>query len=101
MGLFNKKEKVDTSSIADHILITTTENIPGKQYEIVGLVSAKTKDKIAEHDFSNVSSLLKIKAFNLEADAIVAFRAVQYLDVAGIAIQCAYGTAVKYKKTED
>ena len=102
------------------MLLTTTENIPGKQYEIIGVVKGnmiQTKNigrDITQGLKSVVGGELKnyVKMMNesraiatkrmveeaeeLGADAIVAMRYVTSMITAGAAEITAYGTAVKF-----
>ena len=102
------------------MLLTTTENIPGKQYEIIGIVKGnmiQTKNigrDISQGLKSIVGGELKnyVKMMNesraiatqrmvedaeaMGADAVVAMRYVTSMISAGAAEITAYGTAVKY-----
>ena len=102
------------------MLLTTTENIPGKQYEIIGVVKGnmiQTKNigrDLTQGLKSVVGGELKnyVKMMNesraiatkrmvevaeeLGADAIVAMRYVTSMITAGAAEITAYGTAVKF-----
>ena len=102
------------------MLLTTTENIPGKQYEIIGVVKGnmiQTKNigrDITQGLKSVVGGELKnyVKMMNesraiatkrmveeaeeMGADAIVAMRYVTSMITAGAAEITAYGTAVKF-----
>lgn len=102
------------------MLLTTTENIPGKQYEIIGIAKGnmiQTKNigrDISQGLKSIVGGELKnyVKMMNESraiatkrmvedaeaqgADAIVGMRYVTSMISAGAAEITAYGTAVKY-----
>ena len=102
------------------MLLTTTENIPGKSYEIIGVAKGnmiQTKNigrDITQGLKSMVGGELKnyVKMMNesraiatqrmvedadaMGADAIVAMRYVTSMISAGAAEITAYGTAVKY-----
>ena len=102
------------------MLLTTTENIPGKQYEIIGIAKGnmiQTKNigrDISQGLKSLVGGELKnyVKMMNESraiatkrmvedaeaqgADAIVGMRYVTSMISAGAAEITAYGTAVKY-----
>ena len=102
------------------MIVSTTENIPGKQYEIIGVVKGnmiQTKNigrDITQGLKSVVGGELKnyVKMMNesraiatkrmveeaeeLGADAIVAMRYVTSMITAGAAEITAYGTAVKF-----
>ena len=102
------------------MLLTTTENIPGKSYEIIGIAKGnmiQTKNigrDISQAAKSIVGGELKnyVKMMNesraiatqrmvedaeaMGADALVAMRYVTSMISAGAAEITAYGTAVKY-----
>lgn len=102
------------------MLLTTTENIPGKSYEIIGVAKGnmiQTKNigrDISQGLKSIVGGELKnyVKMMNesraiatqrmvedaeaMGADAVVAMRYVTSMISAGAAEITAYGTAVKY-----
>ena len=102
------------------MLLTTTENIPGKNYEIIGIVKGnmiQTKNigrDITQGLKSVVGGVLKnyVKMMNEScalatqrmeedaaekgADAVVAMRYVTSMISAGAAEITAYGTAVKF-----
>ncbi len=102
------------------MLLTTTENIPGKNYEIIGVAKGnmiQTKNigrDISQGLKSIVGGELKnyVKMMNesraiatqrmvedaeaMGADAVVAMRYVTSMISAGAAEITAYGTAVKY-----
>ena len=102
------------------MLLTTTENIPGKNYEILGLVKGnmiQTKNigrditqglksivggelknyvKMMNESRSIATQRMVEEAEALEADAVVAMRYVTSMISAGAAEITAYGTAVKF-----
>ena len=102
------------------MLLTTTENIPGKQYEIIGIVKGNMiQTKNIGRDFTqglksivggelknyvqmmNESRAIATKRMVEDAeaqgaDAIVAMRYVTSMISTGAAEITAYGTAVKY-----
>ena len=102
------------------MLLTTTENIPGKQYEIIGIVKGnmiQTKNigrdltqglksvvggelknyvKMMNESRAIATKRMVEEAEELGADAIVAMRYVTSMITAGAAEITAYGTAVKY-----
>ena len=102
------------------MLLTTTENIPGKQYEIIGVVKGnmiQTKNigrdltqglksmvggelknyvKMMNESRAIATKRMVEEAEELGADAIVAMRYVTSMITAGAAEITAYGTAVKY-----
>ena len=102
------------------MLLTTTENIPGKQYEIIGIVKGnmiQTKNigrdltqglksvvggelknyvKMMNESRAIATKRMVEEAEDLGADAIVAMRYVTSMITAGAAEITAYGTAVKY-----
>ena len=102
------------------MLLTTTENIPGKQYEIIGIVKGnmiQTKNigrdltqglksvvggelknyvKMMNESRAIATKRMVEEAEELGADAIVAMRYVTSMITAGAAEITAYGTAVKF-----
>ena len=102
------------------MLLTTTENIPGKQYEIIGVVKGnmiQTKNigrdltqglksvvggelknyvKMMNESRAIATKRMVEEAEELGADAIVAMRYVTSMITAGAAEITAYGTAVKF-----
>jgi len=103
------------------MLLSTTENLPGIEYEILGLVKGSTiQSKNVGHDIMaqfktlvggeltsytdmmNEARALATKrmveeATALNADAVVCMRYASSSVMAGAAEVIAYGTAVKYK----
>ncbi|MBQ4411558.1 MAG: heavy metal-binding domain-containing protein [Candidatus Methanomethylophilus sp.] len=103
-----------------NILVTTTENIPGKQYEIIGIVQGNAiQTKNIGRDFTQglrhiaggelkayVDMVSKARALSTErmleeaeaigADAVVCLRYASSTVSAGAAEILAFGTAVKY-----
>ena len=102
------------------MLLTTTENIPGKQYEIIGLVKGnmiQTKNigrdltqglkSIVGGELKNYVQMMNEsraiatkrmveEAEAVQADAVVAVRYVTSMITAGAAEITVYGTAVKF-----
>ena len=102
------------------MLLTTTENIPGKQYEIIGIVKGnmiQTKNigrdltqglksvvggelknyvKMMNESRAIATKRMVEEAEELGADAIVAMRYVTSMITAGAAEITAYGTAVRF-----
>ena len=102
------------------MLLTTTENIPGKQYEIIGIVKGnmiQTKNigrdltqglksvvggelknyvKMMNESRAIATKRMVEEAEEMGADAIVAMRYVTSMITAGAAEITAYGTAVKF-----
>ena len=102
------------------MLLSTTENIPGKQYEIIGLVKGnmiQTKNigrdlsqglksivggelknyvKMMNESRAIATKRMVEEAEDLGADAIVAMRYVTSMISTGAAEITAYGTAVKF-----
>lgn len=102
------------------MLVTTTENIPGQKYEIIGEVfGATTQSRDAISDFgagiksffggeikaytkmtdrsrNHAIDRLKKNAEKLNADAVVMMRFDSSLDDQGMQSVVAYGTAVKF-----
>lgn len=102
------------------MLLTTTENIPGKNYEIIGVVKGNMiQTKNIGRDISQVAKSVvggELKNYvqmmnesraiatqrmveeaeGLGADAVVAMRYVTSMISAGAAEITAYGTAVKF-----
>ena len=102
------------------MLLTTTENIPGVQYEILGIVKGnmiQTKNigrdltqglksvvggelknyvKMMNESRAIATKRMVEEAESLGADAIVAMRYVTSMITAGAAEITAYGTAVKF-----
>lgn len=102
------------------MLVTTTENIPGQSYEIIGEVfGATTQSRDAISDFGagiksffggeikaytkmidrsreHAIARLKKNAEKLNADAVVMTRFDSSLDDQGMQSVVAYGTAVKF-----
>ena len=102
------------------MLLTTTENIPGKQYEIIDMVTGNmiqsknvgrdigqglkslvggelaTYTKMLNESRAIATKRMVEEAQNLKADAIVCVRYSTSMVVAGAAEITAYGTAVKF-----
>ena len=102
------------------MILTTTEHIPGKEYEILGLVRGSTiqSKNLGKDIAQGLKGLVggELKAYNemmnearalatkrmvadaetLEADAIVAMRYLSASVAQGAAEVIAYGTAVKF-----
>jgi uncharacterized protein YbjQ (UPF0145 family) len=102
------------------MLLTTTENIPGKQYEIIDMVTGNmiqsknvgrdigqglkslvggelaTYTKMLNESRAIATKRMVEQAENLKADAIVCVRYSTSMVVAGAAEITAYGTAVKF-----
>ena len=102
------------------MLLTTTENIPGKQYEILGMVNGNmiqsknigrdigqglkslvggelaTYTKMMNESRAIATKRMVEEAQKMGADAIVCLRYSTSMVVAGAAEITAYGTAVKY-----
>lgn len=103
------------------MLVTTTENVPGKEYDVLGLVKGSTiqcknvgrdigssfKNLIGGEMKSYVDMMNKARdiafdrmvedAQNLGADAIVCMRFASSSIMQGAAEVMAYGTAVKFR----
>ena len=103
------------------MIITTTENIPGKAYEVIGLVQGSTVqtvnalrdigaglknlvggevkkyNEMMENARSLATKRMEENASRLGADAIVAIRFTTASVMQGAAEVLAYGTAVKFK----
>ena len=102
------------------MLLTTTENIPGKQYEIIDMVTGNmiqsknvgrdigqglkslvggelaTYTKMLNESRAIATKRMVEEAQKLKADAIVCVRYSTSMVVAGAAEITAYGTAVKF-----
>lgn len=102
------------------MLLTTTENIPGKQYEILGMVNGNmiqsknigrdigqglkslvggelaTYTKMMNESRAIATKRMVEEAEKMGADAIVCLRYSTSMVVAGAAEITAYGTAVRY-----
>ncbi len=75
------------------MLVITSENIPGKKYEIIGFVSAnRTISIFAKTEIRKVKNKLISEAEELGADAIIAVR----LFATSNNSTAMYGTAVKF-----
>lgn len=75
------------------MLVTTTENIPGKSYTVVGFVSSnRTVSLFAKTEITKVEAKLISEAQSMGADAIVCVR-IFTTSNGGTAM---YGTAVKF-----
>ena len=80
------------------IMLTTTETIPGKELEILGMVRG---DGIQTNSFSKAradatKNMVKV-AQNKQADAIISIRYASSPRIKEKAEILAYGTAVKFK----
>jgi uncharacterized protein YbjQ (UPF0145 family) len=102
------------------MLLTTTENIPGKQYEIIDMVTGNmiqsknvgrdigqglkslvggelaTYTKMLNESRAIATKRMVEEAQKLKADAVVCVRYSTSMVVAGAAEITAYGTAVKF-----
>lgn len=78
------------------ILVTTTDDIPGRKYEVLGLVTADVTiyQPYVSPNLIHVSKALQKEAEKLGADAIIGFRATVFTD--DNVIQTAYGTAIRF-----
>jgi uncharacterized protein YbjQ (UPF0145 family) len=94
MGLFTKPNKQDEKK---EILVTTTEDIPGKKFEVLGLVTADI-GRPASPNFKHVCQELQKEAEKLGADAIIGFRATAFRNSINWVSQAAYGTAIRFIK---
>ncbi len=57
------------------MILTTTENIPGKKYEIIGIVSEnRTFSILAKTEIGKVTVKLEAEAEKMGADAVVAIK---------------------------
>jgi len=75
------------------MLIITSENIPGKKYEIIGFVCAnRTMSIFAKTEIDKVKNKLINEAEALGADAIIAVK----LFSTANSSTAMYGTAVKF-----
>ena len=72
------------------MLIVTIDQIPGKNYEVLGIVRVMAKGFAGQ--YNNAFRALETEAENMDADAVVGFRYGQ--DASGNSI--AYGTAVRF-----
>ena len=103
------------------MIITTTENIPGKAYEVIGLIQGSTVqtvnalrdigaglknlvggevkkyNEMMENARSLATKRMEENASRLGADAVVAVRFTTASVMQGAAEVLAYGTAVKFK----
>ena len=90
MGFLSRKKEVEKPvDESENILITTTNDIPGQTFKVIGLVIVDlTKvTNITNINISNPKKLLSIEVMKKGADAVIGFR--YYHTVT-------YGTAVKY-----
>lgn len=87
MGLFNKS--IDEKDV----MITTTENIPGRKYQIISIISA-TKINFSKANLKQCFEELIKQSRKLDADAVVSVRVINVKF--GFSYSYAYGTAVKY-----
>jgi len=102
------------------MLLTTTENIPGKKYEIIGLVSGnmiqsknigrdigqglksvvggelKTYTEMMNESRAIATQRMAENAESMGADAVVCLRYATSAVTAGAAEMVCFGTAVKY-----
>lgn len=77
------------------IILTTTENIPGIEYEIIGICIGNKLTWIRSKKASfGALEHLREEAENMNADAVVAIRP----DTTPTGSQCYIGTAVRFKK---
>ncbi|ATW26801.1 heavy metal-binding domain-containing protein [Candidatus Formimonas warabiya] len=89
MGFFGAgKEKIDIS----HIMVTTTENIPGKKYEIIGPVGILEPIPLKHKAMDEI----KTNAAEMGADAIVTFRILFHHVERTENFYFCYGTAVRF-----
>lgn len=103
------------------MLLTTTDSLPNKDYEILGMVKGsciqtknlgkdisqtfknivggelKSYTKMMDESRSKATQRMIIEASNIQADAIIAVRYATSAIMQGAAEVFAYGTAVKFK----
>lgn len=81
------------------MIVTTSDYIPNKNYELIGLVTTIVYTNSVDDYFNKVAEKIKNKAAELHADAVIGFRASlvfeKELNTKTI-YQTAYGTAVKF-----
>ncbi len=81
--------------MAKDIILTTTDIIPGIEYEIIGLCIGNRLTWLTSKGASATAlDRLKKEAENMGADAVVAIRP----DTTKTGSQCYIGTAVRFKK---
>ena len=77
------------------IILTTTEKIPGIEYEIIGLVMGNRLTWLTSKGAASTAlERLKEEALRMGADAVVAIKP----DTTATGSQCYLGTAVRFKK---
>lgn len=91
--MFGKKK--EEQEVKKPILVVTMDDIPGRRYEAIQLLTGEVT-KAASGNFAYVTSVLMEKARAIDADAIVGFRAIAYTNSVNWVTQSAYGTAVKF-----
>ncbi|MGL4343303.1 MAG: heavy metal-binding domain-containing protein [Metamycoplasmataceae bacterium] len=75
------------------MIITTTENIPGKKYQIIGFINAnRTMSIFSKTEIEKAHNKLKENAREIGADAVVSVR----IFTTPNGSTSIYGTAVKY-----
>ncbi|EPZ47630.1 hypothetical protein [Alicyclobacillus acidoterrestris] len=91
--MFGKGKK--TNDASELLPIVTTDDYHGKDYEVIGLVTAEKfwPTPTTRAKFSEVTNAISKEAESLGADAVVGFRIIQYNN-AGI---YGYGTAIRFK----
>ena len=78
---------------SNKIILTTTDTIPNKQYEIIGLVMGNRLTWLTSKGAASTAiSRLEEEAIEMGADAVVGIKP----DTTATGSQCYIGTAVKF-----
>jgi hypothetical protein len=91
--VFNKKQ--ESTNVGVDIPILTIDHYPGKEFEVLGTITARILDPkiVKQADLNKILPELKKSAIQVDADAVIGTK-ISMLNASDI---YAYGTAIRFK----